>query len=232
MAVNTRNSIVTNGLVLTLNATDRNSYPGSGNTWRDLSGNGYNSTLVNGPTFSSANNGSIVFDGVNDNVLDPTVNYNSYNNNFTANVWIKANTTSGNNGIVGWGSGGVAPYYTWALSLSDSKFATQIYNGTNHFINSDIIEINKWYNAAFVVYQSGLMELYINSTKFSALGSSNLIRSRTDQYDRTIIGANPNTSQPTLNGNVALTQIYNRALSAQEVQQNYDALKSRYLNIY
>jgi hypothetical protein len=58
--------IVTNGLVLALDAADKNSYPGSGTTWRDMSGNNSNSTLTNSPTFNSANGGSIVFDGVDD----------------------------------------------------------------------------------------------------------------------------------------------------------------------
>lgn len=228
MAFNYSPKVVTDGLVMYLDAGNNRSYASGSTSWLDLSRAQNNGSLVNGPTFSSANGGSIVFDGTNDNVLDPTVNYNSYSNNFTANVWIKSNTTSGNNGILGWGHSGVVPYYTWALTISDGKFTTQIYNGVNHYVTSSIVEANVWYNAAFVVYQSGLMELYINSTKFSALGSSNLIRSRTDQYDRTIIGTNPNTSQPTLNGNIALTQIYNKALSAQEVQQNYNALKGRF----
>jgi hypothetical protein len=217
---------ITNGLVLSLDAANVKSYVNGSTTWRDLSGNRNNGTLTNGPTFNSANLGSIVFDGTNDYVLDSTVNYNNYSNNFTAITWVKTNTING--GIMGWGSGGVPPYYTWALSLSDSKFATQIYNGANYFINSDTIEINKWYSVTFVVYQSGLMELYINNVKYSTVGSSNLIRSRDDQYNRTIIGANPNIDLSTLNGNIASTQIYNRALSASEIFQNYEGQKSRY----
>ena len=58
--------IVENGLVLHLDAADSNSYPGSGTVWTDLSGNGYNGTLTNGPTFSSSNRGGIVLDGTND----------------------------------------------------------------------------------------------------------------------------------------------------------------------
>ena len=58
--------IITNGLVLYLDAANKKSYPGTGTTWTDLSGNGYNATLTNGPTFDSANGGSIVFDGAND----------------------------------------------------------------------------------------------------------------------------------------------------------------------
>ena len=74
-------SIVRNGLVLYLDAANPKSYPGSGTTWKDLSGNGNNGTLVNGPTFNSANGGSIVFDGTNDyvittNLLNPTTNPN------------------------------------------------------------------------------------------------------------------------------------------------------------
>ena len=62
--------IVTDGLVLHLDAAKRDSYPGSGTVWRDLSGNGNNGTLVNGPTFDrDSGNGSLVFDGVNDGCL-------------------------------------------------------------------------------------------------------------------------------------------------------------------
>ena len=65
--------IVRNGLVLQLDAAQRTSYSGSGTAWNDLSGNGNNGTLTNSPTFSSANGGSIVFDGVNDYAQTSTV---------------------------------------------------------------------------------------------------------------------------------------------------------------
>ena len=58
--------LVTNGLVLCLDAANKLSYPGSGTTWYDLSGNANNGTLTNGPTFNSANSGSIVFDYIDD----------------------------------------------------------------------------------------------------------------------------------------------------------------------
>ena len=72
MAISRGPKIVTNGLVLALDAADKNSYVGSGTTWKDLSGNSFNGTLTNGPTFSNTNGGAIVFDGTNDyvNVLD------------------------------------------------------------------------------------------------------------------------------------------------------------------
>ena len=68
MATDYNPSIVTDGLVLCLDAANTKSYPGSGTTWTDISGKGYDGTLTNGPTFSSDNLGCIVFDGSNDRV--------------------------------------------------------------------------------------------------------------------------------------------------------------------
>jgi hypothetical protein len=66
MALSHSPSIVTDGLVLCLDAGNPKSYPGSGTTWTDLSGNGNNGTLVNGVGYSGDNLGSLSFDGVND----------------------------------------------------------------------------------------------------------------------------------------------------------------------
>ena len=77
--------VVTDGLVLCLDAGNVKSYPGSGTTWTDLSGKGNTGTLTNGPTYSSANGGSIVFDGVDDRVSGTSFNTGQ---NFTINAWI------------------------------------------------------------------------------------------------------------------------------------------------
>ena len=66
MSVSNNPSIISNGLILALDAADKNSYPGSGTAWTDLSGNGNNGTLINGPTFNTGSLGNIVFDGVDD----------------------------------------------------------------------------------------------------------------------------------------------------------------------
>jgi hypothetical protein len=78
--------IVSNCLVLSLDAAKRDSYPGTGTTWNDISGNRNNGTLTNGPTFNSGNGGSIVFDGTNDYVQ---TNYDAALTDFTACVWFK-----------------------------------------------------------------------------------------------------------------------------------------------
>jgi len=83
--------IVRNGLVLALDAADRNSYPGSDTTWRDLSGNGYNGTLTNSPTFSTVNQGTIVFPGNVDNRVQTS--YGPTFTDFTVSLWFKDNNS-------------------------------------------------------------------------------------------------------------------------------------------
>jgi hypothetical protein len=69
--------IVTDGLVLCLDAANARSYPGTGTTWTDRSGNGNDGTLTNGPTFDSDNGGILSFDGTNENLTIPSVTFNS-----------------------------------------------------------------------------------------------------------------------------------------------------------
>ena len=92
MGVTYNPKIVTDGLVLALDAANVKSYPGSGTTWTDMSGNGNNVTLTNGPTFSSDNGGSIVFDGVNDTA---TLSNPSTLSNYTLSLWINIISYSG-----------------------------------------------------------------------------------------------------------------------------------------
>jgi alpha-tubulin suppressor-like RCC1 family protein len=87
MSVAYNSSIVTNGLVLALDAGNSKSYPGSGTTWTDLTNNGRNGTLTNGPTYSSANGGSLVFDGIDDFVS--SVSNLTLANNFSVSLWLK-----------------------------------------------------------------------------------------------------------------------------------------------
>ena len=80
--------IVTSGLVLCLDAANKRSYPGTGTTWTDLSGNSNNGTLTNGPTFSAGNQGSIVFDGTNDYAYQSLFT-NAITTTLTFDVWVK-----------------------------------------------------------------------------------------------------------------------------------------------
>ena len=90
MAFNNGPKIITDGLVLCLDASDRNSYPGSGTTWYDVSSKNNDSSLANGPTYSSANGGSIVLDGTNDLVYAPSCNTLGSLQNQALEIWVKS----------------------------------------------------------------------------------------------------------------------------------------------
>jgi hypothetical protein len=87
-------NVVTSGLVLALDAANTKSYPGSGTTWSDLSGNGNTGTLTNGPTFNSANGGSIAFDGIDDYTNLGLVTQLTNITNVSVNAWVYPVTSS------------------------------------------------------------------------------------------------------------------------------------------
>ena len=131
MAISYNPRIVTDGLVLALDAGNPKSYPGSGTTWTDLSGNGNNGTLTNGPTYSSANGGSIVFDGVDDyaEITDSSNNFDLGGIDATLEFWIYIPSTSGADVIIGKGGN------TTNWNLSDGFiYQVQYDNANNRFL--------------------------------------------------------------------------------------------------
>ena len=218
--------IVTSGLVLALDAADRNSYPGSGTVWTDLSGNNNTGTLTNGPTFSSANGGSIVFDGVDD--------YAATSNTFALSTatfiaWINQN--------------GTQPTFTGIMySRVSEALATGIgtsYNTNNQLgytwngaINTYswnsglIIPNNTWCMIALTVSTTNAIAyLYQSSGVTSATNTVSHSSVSSVKFD---IARDSFNSSRFFKGNIANAQIYNRALSATEVLQNYNAQKSRF----
>lgn len=230
-------NIVTDNLILWLDAANRSSYPGSGATWTDMSGNGNNGTLTNGPTFSSANNGSIVFDGVDDFVNCGATTQITGLINLTVSAWVYPITssttryvsryynTASNNGFV---------LYSFLSSESTSiKFSFDGREGPGEYLfTSSSLEypLNQWYNVVGTKSANN-WRIYVNSV----LVASNIVGSGFSAFEQNNlqVGALVTSFGPFYSRNsVANTLIYNRALSASEVQQNYDALKSRYLNQY
>ena len=203
--------LVTDGLVLALDAANTFSYPGSGTSWTDLSGNGNNGTLVNGPTYSSDNGGVVVFDGVNDyiNAGTPSISVGK----LTINVWMRITSGSLIQHIVD------SAFNSWHLAiLTDNR--PYFYNGSTYHTGAPAINVGQWYMITGV--QGETLDIYINGV----LGQS--IASNIDvTTNNVILGAWQSGPRP-LNGNISNTQIYNRALTAAEVQQNYNALKSRF----
>ena len=148
MATNYSPSIVTDGLVLCLDAANTKSYPGSGTTWTDISGRGNNGTLTNGPTFSSDDGGSIVVDGSNDFILTPRVTGTGLSNRSVSwGIWVNPSSTSGN--IMSMSSSN--PQSAWnmpPIAAFDQKFRGKIWNNT--ILISDTYNLNQWYYLVLV----------------------------------------------------------------------------------
>lgn len=231
MGISYNPSIVTDGLVLCLDAANRRSYPGAGTTWTDLSGNGNNGTLTNGPTFSAANGGNVVFDG-SDDYVDCGNNSSLSLNGMTISAWIKAQSATSNyRFIVGDESLNGAPWnYRLYIKVSDGLLVYDMYNGSTigSLTSTIAVNDNKWhYVCGTRTVVNGAINLYIDAQlNKSGTDSSN----RSTLGNKVWVGRSPysNGSYPFL-GNISMAQIYNRALSPQEIRQNYNATKGRYL---
>jgi hypothetical protein len=226
MALSHGPPIVTNGLVLALDAADRNSYPGSGTTWTDLSGSGNNGTLTNGPTYSSANGGSIVFDGSNDYATIPFNSvFNATTNPFTVIIWNKKNTTSnGYNGLI---TADLANDNTWKIfkDTGETYYKCRTGNTTLSFPN---YVVGQWHMYAFTKSGSTLTN-YFDGT----LVSSNLSATNPSSFSNDLALGSYRLNDA-INGlylmdqNFAVSMFYNRALTASEISQNFNALRGRF----
>jgi hypothetical protein len=227
--------IVTSGLVLSLDAADRNSYPGSGTIWNDMSGNNNSGSLTNGPTFSSANGGAIVFDGTNDYVTLGNQSVLGFTNGiFSVEAWvyIPNSWTAGTQypnliskgATAGWDTDGwslflfrdypSAGQYSWGCGMRNTA--------TTNIITRNNCPSNIWLNVIMTLNGS-LIILYENGGQVTSLTQTiNPASNSTSVY----IGADASSQYFT--GRVASCKIYNRTLSASEIQQNYNAQKSRF----
>jgi hypothetical protein len=227
-------NIVTDGLVLYLDAANVKSYPGSGTVWNEMVRNN-NGTLTNGPTFNSANGGSIVFDGVDDYVNIPQFVSTSQNMSFS--LWFNPVSLQA----------GVAVNTIFLQSENASTYTIRLYRNTNtgtfpqnelawlmYYENasstvSSILpryaySLNTWTNTVLTFNNTGEYRVYINGTLFNTTQATNFVRWYTPQGFLRIGGA---PSGP-LNGNVSSLGIWEKPLSAQEVLQNYNATKTRF----
>ena len=232
MAFNYSPKVVTDGLVLYLDAANTKSYPGSGITWTDLSRSGNSGTLVNGPTFNSGNGGSIVFDGTNDYVEIQNQIQFDQRDPFTLSSWVKSSDVSNeliinNENIL---------YTGYRLNINVNA---NIEIGLRSSISDDIaietlnsINANTWYHIVGTYdgtsNVSG-MKIYINGVEEDTNTISNTLTSSTLSNQRTLLGIRRLSPPPDpLRGNIANVQIYNRALSTIEITQNYNATRTRF----
>lgn len=234
MSVGIGPDIIEDGLVLCLDAADRNSYPGSGTTWYDLSGNGNNGTFgasTAAPTFSSANGGSIVFDGSNDYVSG---NISSLSSPFTIECVGKFNNVTQTDYEYFVRLGDATTSNTMiSISKIGNQYLTDpnyrgflyFYTGTGGANRTDIdLRTTEWVHITLVTLAvSPYIKVYKNAIEGTVIDTLGSTITTNGGYR---IGAWSTSWY--LNGSIANTRIYNRELSANEVEQNYNATKGRF----
>ena len=212
-------NIIEDGLVLYLDAANTKSYIGSGTTWNDLSGNGNNGTLINGPTFSSENSGTIVLDGVNGRItlgdrplLRPST--------ITHCAWVRGHSFSSWHGIISnmssWGTG-------FSMQIGIIQRIALMVSG-QYLTTSYTPLVNTWYFICGTHDASNNNVLYVNGVVENTL-------SRGISYNTnavTEIGVFYTGGTLPLDGDIPTVMTYNRALTTSEILQNYNATKSRF----
>jgi hypothetical protein len=233
-------NIVTDGLVFSIDAASKKSYNGSGTTIYDLSGNNNDGTLTNGPTFSSDGGGSIVFDATNERVEWAGLGLSF--SSFSVSAFIKPVSNNGSyNAIISATLGENSDYLyglNWDLGPnSTSEFSVlnlEISRNFGGFYNRDVMAssfpFGIWthvslsvdsVNDSFKVYVNG--ELDFTGTYNGTITHFDRITIGQRYYGTTYQGGS------TFDGNISSVKIYNRALTTQEVLQNYNATKSRFI---
>jgi hypothetical protein len=219
---------VTDGLVLALDAANPKSYPGSGTIWTDLSGRGNTGTLTNGPTYSSENGGSIVFDGTNDYVYTTTQFTNPQT--FSIGAWFKTSIASGKK-IIGFedqqtGAGTVS-YDRHIWIDTNGKLNFGIYSGGFVTATSSLsYNDNNWhYVIATYGGEGTTMRLYVDGASVATASAANAPAYNGYWLIGGILSWGVSGYFP---GSISNVVVYNKGLTASEIQQNFNALRSRY----
>lgn len=221
--------LVTSRLILSLDAADKISYPGSGTAWNDLSGNGYNATAINSPSFLNEKNGVMSFDGVNSRYETgySTVT-NPFGNNSTWEAWASCTQSVNTYNMF---MGAFLPYFSF-YGGNYVYFSNYIGN-TQRSINTaaNSITLGVWYHMCFTCeYDTGAnsttMKIFLNGS----LGAQNSFSGAqtTTGATKFSVGDGMGATWYPFQGKVSNVRIYNRTLSASEILQNFNALRGRF----
>jgi hypothetical protein len=228
-------NIVQSGLVLSLDAGNVRSYPGSGTAWKDVSGRNSNGTLTNGTGYSTANKGTLVFDGTNDYVNVPDSPNLNLTNQGTISVWINPATVTQDSysGLASKSTGGSANQQSYQLSWRQvsNAFFGSICNGSGTY--NDLFAplptvANVWYNIVFT-WNGSQLNIYNNGVVIGT--TTQTINNQILATDLTIGGntyKGAGGGDDTFNGKIASVKLYNRGLTASEILQNFNMTKTRF----
>lgn len=245
MSLGHGSSIVRSGLVLHLDAANVKSYPGSGTAWNDLSGVGSNGTSVNGVGYNSANNGYLTFDGVDDYVnLGTNSAYNAISSITIELIFRRTSVGSGFYQVLLSNTRdccGVYDGFQIQLSPSTSNpsaIQCNLWNSNNYANNdwnttftqmsiANSIGVDTWYHLVYTYdLQTSSFKGYINNVLRATITKANALS--TNQASLNLfLGKSPSHNAP-IAANVSACKIYNRALTAAEIRQNFEAFRGRY----
>jgi hypothetical protein len=206
-------------LIYYLDASNPKSYISGSTIWYDISRTGINGTLINGPTYNSSNGGRIVFDGVNDHVVLPANSINT-NADLTLNFWNKtSSTSSGSRTLLGVPSG------TGYLQVRYQNNTIQLVKSSN----ADMGTFTGFTASTSTIYlititlskSANTYSLYVNGSLVSTFVSN-------QTFTTSAPGLGINNGNEHFNSNMYSFSYYNRALTATEIQQNFNATKTRY----
>ena len=220
--------IVTDNLILYVDAANTKSYPGTGTVWKDLSGNGNNGTLTNGPTYIVGGGGSFSFDGNNDYVGFPQINFAG--TEITAAIWAYGVNNNASSTIYFTNSDGNRELNVHIPWSNDRVYFDKAGGADNNFDRIDkavtSAEYQGWHHWVFTTNSStGSMKMYNNGTLFDSSTGNTRPLSNVNGNIRRIARSN---STQRYYGEISNLQIYKKELSASEVTQNFDATKSRF----
>jgi hypothetical protein len=218
----TRSSIVTNGLVLHLDAGNPTSFRRTGTTWSDLSGYSNNGTLTNGPSFQGSHGGSFKFDGVNDSVITSLTGVIT---TMTVECWFRGTSTARNHL---WNFGNYGDNSNLNFNFNDSGYDLWVYwesGGTNRVrYNIDGSFTDGAIKHVVFTHTGSTNKVYLNGTELTITESGG-----TQTFTSVnLSGYFAIGNVVAFAGNVYSARVYNRALSASEVLQNFNATKSRF----
>jgi hypothetical protein len=225
-------AIVTDGLVLNLDAAFTPSYSQSGVTWYDVSSGGNNGTLTNGPTFNSANSGSIVLDGIDDYISIPASTlFGGSDRSFTLMMWVYGQPSS--TGYAGWfGMDGTLNFFVPGSATSgtaESAYRMFYIDPSSPFpVQYQFFQmpVNQW----FLLTSTNLDASPSSSMGYSINGASLTTATYPNRMavpSEIKIGY----SNAYINGKVGMISAYNRVLSNSEIIQNYEAIGTRYITL-
>ena len=237
MAFHYSPKIVTDDLVFVIDAGNRNSYPGTGTAWNDLSGNSNHMTLNGSPTFDASGNGNIKFNGTQNAAADaqiPSTHPLSLYGitNFSIEVLVMGGGTTNANqhiiskgdpiGLGGWALTYGSPASADALGFFISQ--TEVVGNASSGTLTGIVDFNNWVH--YTVTKSGTtFKLYKNGVLFDTTTDSTAVVSTTHDFK---VGKPHHSEDHELNGNVAIARVYHKALTQSEIIQNFNATKSRF----